>query len=99
MKRYAVEISPQAEEEILEAAKFIALDSLRHAERWLDEIYEAVATLKTMPERCALIPENEEFEEDLRQLLFYSHRIIFLMESKKVRILHVRHSARDAWKP
>jgi plasmid stabilization system protein ParE len=54
MKRYAVELSPQAEEEILEAAKYIAQDSLRHAERWLDEIYEAIATLRTAQEEDSL---------------------------------------------
>jgi plasmid stabilization system protein ParE len=51
-----------------------------------------------MPERCALARENEYFEDELRQLLFKSHRIIFRVERSEriVRVLYVRHGRQRA---
>ena len=50
------------------------------------------------PERCAFAREREYLDEDLRQLLFKSHRIVFTVEKKKklVYVLYIRHASRRA---
>ena len=97
--KYLVQLSPGVDEEILAAASYIAHESEPSAEKWLGGIYEAIQSLRSMPERCGVIRENEEFKEELRELQYKSHRIIFVLEEQIVRIVHVRHAARDEWKP
>jgi len=98
MKRYRVEFSTKVEAEILASAAYIAGDSPENAAAWLDGIYEAIASLSRLPKRCGLIREHEEFSVELRELIYKSHRIIFTVDADKVRILHVRHSARREWR-
>ena len=77
-----VELSPGVDDEILSAACFIARDSVPSVEKWLYGIYAAIQSLGSMPERCGVIRENEEFEEELRELRYKSHRIIFVVEQR-----------------
>jgi plasmid stabilization system protein ParE len=60
--------------------------------------YRQIDTLETMPERCALARENEYFQDELRQLLFKSHRIIFRVDRAEriVWVLYVRHGRQGA---
>lgn len=37
-----------------------------NAARWVDAIESAIASLTTMPERCATAPESAHFGEDIR---------------------------------
>ena len=97
--KYRVELSPGVDDEIRAAASYIASDSLPAAEKWLDGIYNTIQSLRSLPERCGVIREHEEFEEELRELRYKSHRIIFVVEERIVRVVHVRHAARDEWKP
>ena len=63
-----------------------------------------------MPGRCPLAPENEHFQQDIRQLLYGRgrsiYRILFTMvevagtsDDAEVRVLHVRHGARQTLRP
>ena len=99
MKTCRIELSPEVEAEILQAARYINRNSPIHAKRWLDGIHDAIASLSSMPERCGMIRQNVDLAEDFRELLYKSHRVIFLVSDKTVRVVHVRHSARDRWKP
>src|SRR5712692_3669480 len=70
-----------------------------NAARWLQGLYDQIDTLQRFPERCALAREREYLEEDLRQLVFKSHRIIFRIDKARraVYVLHVRHATRTPW--
>jgi plasmid stabilization system protein ParE len=61
-------------------------------------LYDQIDTLERFPERCAFAREREYLEENLRQLAFKSHRIIFRIDKarKTVYVLHVRHGGRRA---
>ncbi|WP_213806253.1 type II toxin-antitoxin system RelE/ParE family toxin [Granulicella sp. dw_53] len=65
------------------------------AERWWNGLLEAIFSLEQMPERCALIPERSHFSEDLRHLIYFSHRIIFSVTSNEVVILRIYHVSRQ----
>jgi len=78
--------------------------SEEQAIRWWDGIHDAIDTLKDDPERCVVAGENPIFDDELRELYFGlgphpTHRIIFVIDSDAVRVLTVRHAARDDWKP
>lgn len=71
MRRYEVLITDLAENDI--EASFLWWSehrSAEEAERWLESIYPAISSLKTMPDRCSRIEEATLYDLDLRQLLF-----------------------------
>lgn len=97
MKRYSVEITSEVESSIRSAFYYIHERSPTNALNWLAGLYRTIDTLETMPSRCAMIREKEAFDEEVRELLYYSHRIIFSVEEAKalVSVHAFRHSAQD----
>ncbi len=97
MKRFRVQIIPAVEDAIRGAFYYIHQRSPQNAAAWLRGLYQAINTLETMPERCALIREKAAFDEEVRELLYHSHRIIFTVHDDKTEVLvHAfRHSAQD----
>ena len=97
MDRFLVDISPAALNDIRKAFHYIHERSPQNAQSWLRRLYERIDTLETMPERCGLIRECYAFEEEVRELLHFSHRVIFTVDKDRslVQVLTVRHAARD----
>lgn len=95
---YKVEITDSALEDAEEYVQYIRLEKKEPgaAERWFRGLVSIILSLETLPARCARIPEAEEFSVELRHLIYYSHRIIFHVDSKrkKVKVLRVYHGAR-----
>ena len=56
-----------------------------------------VHSLEELPERCPMIPEQDEFSFEIRQLVYFSHRIIFQVQRKRNRIViyRVYHGSRS----
>ena len=79
-------------------------ESIRLAQEWLAAYQKARASLAIFPERCALIPEQQHFKTQTRQLLFQrttgapTYRILFSVEEGDdgpiVYLKHLRHGAR-----
>lgn len=91
---YRVETTWNAESEAYEVYHHIAERSPQNAARWFHELRKAILCLEEFPERCALAPESEVFDEPIRQLIFGNYRCLFLMRGESVFVLHVRHGAR-----
>lgn len=93
---YAVIITPIAEAELQVAFEYIQKDSPVRAERWLQTLYDKIATLEKFPQRCAIAPDSEFVGEELRHMVFRSHRVIFRLEKSRrsVQVLGIRHGAR-----
>jgi plasmid stabilization system protein ParE len=98
--KYRIEMSSMAEEEADRAfLKLSQLTSPTKASQWYSGLLKAMDSLSTMPQRCSLARENENFSLVMRQLLYGKgrnlYRIIFTIiegqESPTVRILHIRH--------
>lgn len=72
--------------------------SPQNARNWLKKLYDQLDTLETMPERFGVIQENDAFDVELREMLHFSHRVIFTVDHDRqvVRIVAVRHGAQDA---
>jgi len=63
------------------------------ADNWFNGLRAAVDSLETFPKRCPHIPEQENFKVPLRQLIYASHRIIFRIDPKVVRVVRIYHTA------
>lgn len=54
--------------------------------------------LSDYPQRCPLAPESDAFDVHIQQLLYgrrrHRYRVLFTIQGKTVRILHIRHGAR-----
>ena len=95
---YEVIVTPEAQEGIRASFQYIHERSPLNAARWLQGLYDRIDTLERSPARCGTARERKYFEEDLRQLLFKSHRIIFRINvsQKAVYVLYVRHAKQQA---
>ncbi len=95
--RYAIIFRPKARDEALGAADYIVEQSSPAiALVWYEGLEAAVASLEDLPARCGYAREHNAFPEvELRQLIYKSHRLIFIIRENEVHILHVRHIARS----
>ena len=89
--RYAVQVAKPALKEAEAYADFILSQSNDHfaSDAWWNGLLDALHSLETMPARCPQIPEQANFDRPLRQLLYASHRIIFTIDGKTVRVFRI----------
>ncbi len=99
MKRYRLIIQPPALDDLDEAYLWIKQQSSEAAARWFNGFVDALNSLTISPERCGLAPENDTVEPEIRQLLYGRrsgvYRALFMVTHNEVRILHIRHAARQ----
>ncbi len=98
---FRVRIEPTARADIADHYRYLQKHAFAsdYPEEWFEEITEAILSLEEMPFRCALAPESEEFEEEIRQLIVGSYRVLFTVEEDRVHVLHVRHGKQDILRP
>jgi plasmid stabilization system protein ParE len=98
MKHYRLIFAPQALQEALAAAAYIASDAPATAASWYEGLEHAIGGLVTFPRRCPIAPEGDFLGQELRHLVYKSHRIIFRIEqdARVVRVLHIRHARQQA---
>jgi plasmid stabilization system protein ParE len=100
---YRVEVSDEANHNADEAYLYLARDSPSRAERWYSGLLSAIASLATHPRRCEVAVESAWIGREIRQLLYGRrrgvYRILFEICGDEVRVLHIRHSARDYLRP
>ncbi|MGH7201821.1 MAG: type II toxin-antitoxin system RelE/ParE family toxin, partial [Planctomycetaceae bacterium] len=65
---YRIEVGDQADAEADAAYEWIATHSLQNAAKWYNGLFAAIHTLEEHPERCPLAPDNEAFDQEVRQL-------------------------------
>ena len=85
--------SLNASQDLQELEDFIARDSLLHAINFIDRVVETAETLVRNPKLGRVVPEFGR--DDLRELLFRGHRVVYLLRDEVVTILRVVHGARD----
>jgi plasmid stabilization system protein ParE len=92
--KYSVEITPAAERDVEEIWSYIAADSQESATAFILRLEEQIETLEQYPERCPLIPENEQLGTSYRHLLYGAYRTIFRIIGTSVVILRIIHGSR-----
>ena len=91
---YEIDIRDSALEDLDLARRWISRGSASRAESWLNGARAAIETLRSFPRRCPIAPEDQEFDFEVRHLLYGEFRILFTVDDDVVRVLHVRHGAR-----
>lgn len=81
-----------ASEDLQELEDFIARDSVLHAISFVDRLVEA-AEKPSDNHLGRIVPEFSR--SDLRELIFRSYRIVYLVKNGAVTILRAVHGARD----
>ena len=66
-----------------------------YPQKWYYGIRDAIRDLAASADQCGLAYENRYFAETIRQRLFDSYKILFVIRDSTVHVLHIRHQAQD----
>lgn len=80
-------------EDLKGIAEHIAKDSIVYAERFGIRVVEAPRCLVQFPRCGRIVPEFEE--ENIRELIYGSYRIIYLVKEEVCYVVAVIHGSRD----
>ena len=92
-KKYRVEITHHAEEDIEAIYHYIQRHNPQAALTFVAELKRQIGSLERSPLRCPTIPEATELGVDYRHLIYGEYRTIFRVAGKTVYILRVIHGA------
>jgi plasmid stabilization system protein ParE len=94
MKRYAIVFEESAQKGVRESYDWgCRVWGQREAQRWVRQLRTAVSRqLSLVPKGFALAPENDEFAEEIRQMIVGRYRVLFTIKALRVHVLHVRGS-------
>ena len=84
--------TPQAADDLDEIREFIARDSKRYARLLVERLVQRVDELEHFPRAGRVVPELRQ--DDIRELIHGSYRIVYRLEATRVRILTVFHASR-----
>ena len=92
MKRYAVVFEESAQTDVRESYDWgCRAWGKRKAQEWVRRLRTVVLKqLRIVPEGFPLAPENDEFAEEIRQLVVGRYRVLFTIQGRKVHVLHLR---------
>ena len=69
----------------------VAAQGKKEAQQWVRQLRTAVSRqLSLMPGGFPLAPENDDFPEEIRQMILDRYRVLFTIRKHKVHLLHVR---------
>ena len=84
--------SNQALADLEAIGDFIARDAPSVAQVFVDRVFTAVKRLAVFPRLGRVVPEIGQ--EDIREIIFGSYRIVYVVSDDEVNILTVFHAAR-----
>ena len=95
--KYAVELADSARRQIHDCVRYIADDqkSPENAEKWLDDVWEAIDSLEVFPHGFSIAPENEYREYEIRMRIIGHHVLTYTVDEpeKVVYVIGLRHGA------
>jgi toxin ParE1/3/4 len=102
---YLVDLTTRAERDLEDLyEKINAAESIASG-RWYNGLERAVNALERSPRRCPVVPESRRTGRPLRHLLYgkkpHVYRVVYEIDElqKVVRVLTIRHGARDEASP
>jgi len=92
MKRYAVVFEESAQANVRESYDWgCRAWGKQEAKQWVRQLRTAVSQqLAIVPKGFSLAPEDDEFSEEIRQMVVGRYRVLFTIRERKVHVLHVR---------
>ena len=91
---FRVEIAPRVVAQAEAAYLYIRRDSPANAVAWWNGLGAVIDGLSVFPRRFPIAPETVAFRVELRHVNYKGYRVIFRIDRKRVRIVHIRHAAR-----
>lgn len=101
MKRYVVIFEDSAQANVRESFDWgCRAWGKREAQQWARQLRTAVfKQLAIVPKGFPLAPEDDEFLEEIRQMIVGRYRVLFTIKGRKVHVLHVRGAYVGAIEP
>jgi plasmid stabilization system protein ParE len=92
MKQYIVVLEASAQTDVRGSYEWgCRIWGKKEAQRWVRELRIAILKqLSLVPKGFPLAPENDEFSEEIRQMVMGRYRVLFTIRKNKVHVLHVR---------
>lgn len=92
MKPYVVVFEESAQANVRESYDWgRRVWGTHEAQQWVSQLRKAVKEqLAVVPKAFSLAPEDDEFSEEIRQMVVGRYRILFTIKGRKVHVLHVR---------
>lgn len=82
----------QALDDLQAVHEYVAHDSQRYADLFIDRLVEASARLADLPNPGRMVPEYQD--PNIRELLISNYRLIYRVKPHAVQVLAVHHGAR-----
>ena len=91
MKRFAVVFEESAQADVRISYEWgCRVWGKKEAQRWVRDLWTAVSRqLSTVPRGFPLAPEDDEFPEEIRQMIVGRYRVLFTIRKTKVHVLHI----------
>ncbi len=80
-------------DDLKDIVEYISRDSKVYAERFATRVMEAAKRVEEFPYSGRLVPEFKE--ENIRELIYGSYRIIYVLRGKTCYVTAVIHGSRD----
>ena len=92
MKRYEIVFEESAQADLRVSYDWgCRVWGKKEAQQWARELRAAVSRqLSLVPRGFRLAPENEDFSEEIRQMVVGRYRVLFTIRKRKVHVLHLR---------
>ena len=92
MKRYAVVLEESAQADVRGSYDWGCRAWGKKAARlWVRQLRTAISKqLSLVPKGFPIAPEDDEFSEEIRQMIVGRYRVLFTIRKHKVHVLHVR---------
>ncbi len=91
MTRYAVVFEESAQADVRETYHWDCRAwGKREAQQWVRRLIAVSQQLAAVPKGFPLAPEDDEFTEEIRQMVVGRYRVLFTIKGRKVHVLHVR---------
>ena len=88
-ERYKIHVTATAQADLEQIYCYIAEHSPNEAAKFITQIEKVIVSLDALPERHALIPENQFFGTNYRHLTYKKYRIIYRVVKTEVFILRI----------
>ena len=93
-KKYRIEITKTAKQDVASAHEIIARDKPKAAAKWVRVFDRHVRSLRYLPMRYEVIPEVDEIQVPYRHIIWGNYRILYKIEEDLVTIVRVINAAR-----
>lgn len=92
MKRYEVILELTAQKDVRGSYEWgCRVWGKKEAQRWVRELRTAISKqLSIVPGGFPIAPEDDEFSEEIRQMIVGHYWVLFTIRKHKVHVLHVR---------